>query len=194
MGHMGHMETPPPCTPRQQFFAQPDQQLLLLLNIIARVVPLVALALLYTDAYAERRNAIVAFARLARTLTHLLDNSWQGYRPHRLCSYHKTMLISAQLIINPIMLPIMMPLPLYLHVPLELANAVVLVMSAVSRHGLCAQLYAQLNLAKQRQHVVGDAPMNTTAVGWLGGELASDWPVCISTADALDKVVGYQAV
>jgi hypothetical protein len=116
-------------------------------------------------------------------------------------SQHKTMLISAQLVINPIMLPILMPLPLYLHIPLEAANAAVLVLSAVSPHGLCAQLHAQLGLAEQglahgaaaftaptTSNSSSESTWGSTPGGWLRGELAVDWPVCISTSSALDKV------
>lgn len=123
---------------------------------------------------------------------------------HKHPTQHKTMLISAQLVINPIILPLLMPLPLYLHCPLEIANIVVLVLSALSPHGLCAQLRAQLALNDLKGDALANGTTTPTPIplgdntlrlaGWLQGELADDWPVCISLSTAMDQVLRHSSV
>lgn len=201
---------------------------LLTLNIIARTIPCLCLWLLPRNTYIQWRTHLMFFIRAVRVITHASDNLWHGFAVKRLCSYHKIVLVHAQLLINPVLVPVINRLPFCLNAPLELASFGLLIVAAMSSVGLCAQLDAQMNtiqgVGEMNQHVLSSVPLscNNTHMcmldtlawleakhgvgsssagymtcssmtcpshkGWLRGELADDWPVCVQTAATLDKV------
>lgn len=189
------------CTPytnnaNSQYVSPPWSLALLMINLGMRVFPVACLWLMPRPTYIRWRHHIIFAVRSTRIITHLSDNTWHGFAPNRLCSYHKTVLTSAMLMINPVMLPLLVQLPLQLHIVCELLNAGLLTMAAASPIGLCAQLTAQHQTVQQQQgllmgnlsSVVGVSVNAANGTGWLGGELAADWPVCVTTQQALSNV------
>lgn len=196
------------CVPKQyrttkktQYVSPSWSLTLLLINLGMRTFPVACLWWMPRPTYVRYRHHIIFAVRSTRIITHLSDNVWHGFAPNRLCSYHKTVLLTAMLVINPIMLPLLVQLPLQLHLLCEVLNATLLTLAAASPIGLCAQLRAQLHTVQQQKGLLmmgdvgaaakglgeGSVPAGN-GTGWLGGELAADWPVCVTTQNALTNV------
>lgn len=153
-----------------------------------RIFPVACLWLMPRSMYIRYRPPIIVAMRCTRIITHLSDNVWHGFAPNRYCSYHKTILITAMLAINPVMQPLLVQLPMQLHMVCELLNVILLTMAAVSPTGLCAQLVAHQITVHKATESGGTVSGLAGATGWLRGELAPDWPVCVTTQQVLTKV------